>query len=161
MKDIKKEGYTPQVDLVFENQCNSFISGDISIYQFESYLEEDLGLNVVNEELLGWFKKVAVKFFQRVINKVKIFFTSIFSKIKENREKIMQMLCVIVDKVMSGLKKFGKWIKENKKGLHTLVVKIIVSLGISAVVTYILSMFGAGWVTAMGVKMGASAVGKK
>ena len=50
MKDIKKEGYTPQVDLVFENQCNSFISGDISIYQFESYLEEDLGLNVVNEE---------------------------------------------------------------------------------------------------------------
>lgn len=161
IKEIKKSGFTPEVDLLFKEQCNLFISGGITIHQFDSYLEKDLGLNEVNESFFDWSKKVAVKFFQRVFNKVKIFFSTIFSKIKENREKIMEMLCVIIDKIMSGLKKFGKWIKENKKGLHTLMVKIIVSLSISAVVSYILSMFGTGWVAAMGVKMGTSAVSKK
>ena len=161
IKEIKKSGFTPEVDSLFKEQCNLFISGGITIHQFDSYLEKDLGLNEVNESFFDWSKKVAVKFFQRVFNKVKIFFSTIFSKIKENREKIMEMLCVIVDKIMSGLKKFGKWIKENKKGLHTLMVKIIVSLSISAVVSYILSMFGTGWVAAMGVKMGTSAVSKK
>jgi hypothetical protein len=161
IKEIKKSGFTPEVDLLFKEQCDLFISGGITIYQFDSYLEKDLGLNEVNESFFDWSKKVAVKFFQRVFNKVKIFFSTIFSKIKENRDKIMEMLCVIVDKIMSGLKKFGKWIKENKKGLHTLMVKIIVSLSISAVVSYILSMFGTGWVAAMGVKMGTSAVSKK
>ena len=161
IKSIKKEGYTTQSDTLFEKQCSAFLSDIISINEFESYLDKDLGLDLVNENFLDFAKEVAVKFFQRVFNKIKIFFSTIFSKMKEGKEKVMELLCTIVDKIMSGLKKFGKWIKEHKKGLYTLLVKLVVSLGITSVVSYILSMFGAGWVTAMGVKMGTSIVKKK
>lgn len=161
IKSIKKVGYTPKSDTLFEKQCSAFLSDRISIDEFESYLDKDLGLDLVNENFLDFAKEVAVKFFQRVFNKIKIFFSTIFSKMKEGKEKVMELLCTIVDKIMSGLKKFGKWIKEHKKGLYTLLVKLVVSLGITSVVSYILSMFGAGWVTAMGVKMGTSIVKKK
>jgi hypothetical protein len=161
IKSIKKEGYTPQLDTLFEKQCTAFLTDKISINEFESYLDKDLGLDLINENFLDFAKEVAVKFFQRVFNKIKIFFSTIFNKMKEGKEKVMELLCTIVDKIMSGLKKFGKWIKENKKGLYTLLVKLVVSLGITSVVSYILSMFGAGWVTAMGVKMGSSIVNKK
>jgi hypothetical protein len=41
IKEIKKSGFTPEVDLLFKEQCDLFISGGITIYQFDSYLEKE------------------------------------------------------------------------------------------------------------------------
>jgi hypothetical protein len=91
IKSIKKEGYTPQLDTLFEKQCTAFLTDKISINEFESYLDKDLGLDLINENFLDFAKEVAVKFFQRVFNKIKIFFSTIFNKMKEGKEKVMEL----------------------------------------------------------------------
>jgi hypothetical protein len=180
------EGFTPKEDKEFESMCNRYLSNEIQISDFDNYLNRSLFLdinesinnfdeygNLINEELewlnkaIGYVKdksnaafNVAISFFESIISKVKKFIKSL-TKFVTDKDKMMELLSSFVDKVMSGLKYFGDFLKKNKKGLYSLLVKVCVSLGITATVSYLLSFFGPGWVVAMSAKTGASAVSQK
>jgi len=180
------KGYVVREDKEFESMCDSYLSNEIKISDFDNYLNRSLFLdineslnnfdeygNLINEEL-EWLNKaieyvkdkskaafnVAISFFESILAKVKSFIKSL-TKFITDKDKMMELLSSFVDKLMSGLKYFGDFLKKNKKGLYTLLVKVCVSLGITATVSYLLSFFGPGWVVAMSAKTGASAVSQK
>ena len=146
------------------------MNDSISIREFNDYLDKDLNLIHINE---SWFSdlgdsinkkwNIASNFFNSIVSKVKAFIKSYLVKCTQGdlRDKTLELLSSFYEKIMSGMKMFGDFIKKNKKGLYSLLTKISVSLGISFTVTYILSFFSAGWVVALGTKMGASMVAKK
>ena len=148
---------------------------DINKSKLNEYFDESGNLidyNLINE---SWFKdiidnvkdkakatfNVVTTFFKSIVDKVKTFIKKLFSKFSKSPEKMMNLLCSFFEKVMSGLKSFGGFIKKKKKGLYSLLIKISVSLGITATVSYLLSFFGAGWVVGMGTKTSASALSRK
>jgi hypothetical protein len=150
--------------------CDKYLTDSISIKEFNDYLDNDLDLININE---SWFSdlgdniskkwNISSNFFNSIVAKVKAFIKSYLVKCTQGdlRDKTLELLSSFYEKIMSGMKMFGDFIKKNKKGLYSLLTKISVSLGISFTVTYILSFFSAGWVAALGAKMGASMVAKK
>lgn len=186
------KGYVVEEDMEFESMCNSYLSNDIKISDFDNYLNRSLFLdinesslntyfdesgNLIDRQLIteGWFNdildkvgdklnqtfNVAFSFFKSIVDKIKSFINNFLSKFSTAAEKMMDILSSLFDKIMSGLKYFGNFIKNNKKGLYSILVKISVSVGISATVSYLLSFFGPGWVASMGIKTGVSSVSKK
>ena len=148
--------------------CDKYLTDSISIKEFNDYLDNDLKLNVMNEswftDLVGGKKWNATsEFFNSIVSKVKSFSKSYLVKCSDEslRDKTLELLSTLYERIMSGMKMFGEFIKKNKKGLYTSLTKISVSLGISFTVTYILSFFSVGWVAALGAKMGASVISKK
>lgn len=148
--------------------CDKYLSDSISIKEFNDYLDNDLKLNMMNEnwftDLVGGKKWNATsEFFNSIVAKIKSFSKSYLVKCSDEslRDKTLELLSTLYERIMSGMKMFGDFIKRNKKGLYTSLTKISVSLGISFTVTYILSFFSVGWVAALGAKMGASVISKK
>jgi len=183
------KGHSLKDDAEFESMCNRFLSSEIEISEFNSYLDRSLLLgfkdsnifddsgNLVDDSMIseGWFRdiidkvddkvkatfNVASAFFKSMVEKAKKFIKSMLSKFSTEAEKMMELTSSFFEKIMSGLEYFGDFIKKHKKGLYSILVKVSVSLGISATVSYLLSFFGPGWVASMGIKTGASAAAKK
>jgi DNA-directed RNA polymerase subunit N (RpoN/RPB10) len=186
-RDVKKvsKKYNIKEDYIFGDYCENYISGNITILEFNNYLTDDLYLNItekelnenfdsqgnlmiLNESLLTRYPDLSeglldlpMEFFKRIVAKIKNFLSKTLSKISENKEKVMEVLASFFGVIFKGLKTFGNFLVKNKKGIKSTLTKISVSLGITATVSYLLSFFGAGWAVAMGAKMGASVVGKK
>ena len=188
------EGFTPEEDKEFESMCNSYLSNDIKISDFDNYLNRSLFLNInesslskyfdeygnlinydsINEEW-EWLDKavnytkdksksvfnIASAFFKSIIDKVKNFVKKFLVKFSTEADKMMDLVCSFFQKMMSGLKYFGDFMKKKDNWLYKLLVKISVSLGITSVVSYLLSLFGPTWVAAMGAKTGASMLSNK
>jgi len=188
------EGFTPEEDKEFESMCNSYLSNEIKISDFDNYLNKSLFLNInesslskhfdeygnlinydsINEEW-EWLDKavnytkdktklvfnIASAFFKSIIDKVKNFVKKFLVKFSTEADKMMDLVCSFFQKMMSGLKYFGDFMKKKDNWLYKLLVKISVSLGITSVVSYLLSLFGPTWVAAMGAKTGASMLSNK
>jgi len=142
-------------DKVFEAKVDLYLNETIGIKEFERYLDKELYLSTPLNE--GIISSVAKKFYKSVTNKVKSFIDNINDKIKSS--KGFELVIKFFDKVSTGFNKFYKFLKKVKAG--KLLKKMLITLGISSIVTYIFAQFGAGWVALMGGRMAASTVGSK
>lgn len=117
----------------------------------------------VGDKVASAVKNVAMIFFKAVVDKIKAGLKAMTSALlgKEKGDKAISLMASFVEKIAAGLNKFGEWLKKHKKGIYTIIIKLMASLGITSIVSAIMSQFGAGWVAAMGGKLAASAVGKK
>jgi hypothetical protein len=154
-RDIKNLTEGRNFDSIFENKVNSLIEGQITTLEFETYLEHDLYLNINENYLIN--ENLASEFANKVISKVKSLFNNLYKKIKENDG--FQMLVTFTEKVTSGLSKFWSILKKIKWG--QIIKKLLITLGITSIVSYILSQFSVGWVAMMGARMGSSVIGAK
>lgn len=154
-RDVNKLTVSNSYDKHFEDKVNLYLSDNITQDEFNNYLDNELYLNI-NESFLIT-ESLASKFADSVKSKVKSIFNNLYSKIKET--KGFEMIISFFSKVSSGFSKFSSFLKKIKAG--KLLRKLLITLGITSLASYILTQFGAGWVALMGGRMAANLVGKK
>ena len=159
----------------FDCYLDNSLMLNINESQISNYFDKDG--NLINLDLLkeGWFGEfldtvkdkvkstynIAITFFNKVVQKIKAFVSSIISNISNGIDKVGDLMMSLIVKVMSGLKMFKKFLVKHKKGFYSAIIKLLSSLGITFTVGSIVSYFGPGWVAVSGTKVIASEADKK
>jgi hypothetical protein len=154
-REVNKLTNNTSFDLVFEKKVDSLLKDQITSLEFESYLENDFYLYLNESYLIN--ESIASKFADSVKSKAKSIFNNLHNKLKET--KGFEMIISFLDKVVSGISKFWKFLKKVNAG--KILKKLLITLGITSLASYILTQFGAGWVALMGGRMTAGLLGKK
>ena len=154
-RDVNKLTVGYSYDKKFENKVNLYLTDSITQNEFDNYLDNELYLNINESYLIT--ESLASKFADKVSSKVKSIFNNLYSKLKET--KGFEMIISFFNKVVSGFSKFWKLLKNIKSG--KILKKLLITLGITSLASYILTQFGAGWVALMGGRMTANLIGKK
>jgi hypothetical protein len=133
-REINKSLITNSNDIIFEKKFNSCLLNEISINEFENYLFNEFNLNI-NESKIQDILEKGKKLYQSISEKVNSIFNNLYDKIKSG--KGLELIISFFDSVSEHLSKISQYIKNTK--LEKNIKKMLITLGVSTTVGYILS----------------------